>query len=110
MPTKTSLGLDENVAGFLCYLLGWVTGLIFFFLESKNSFVRFHALQSLITFGIIALVYWFFIPGFFAYGFYKIVGILVFVLWAFLMYKAYKGERFKLPLIGDFSERQAAKV
>ena len=47
---KTSVGLQANVAGLLCYLVGWITGLIFFLIEKENKFVRFHALQSLITF------------------------------------------------------------
>ena len=53
---KTSTGLDENIAGLLCYVLGWISGIIFFLLESENKFVRFHAVQSIVTFGIITVV------------------------------------------------------
>lgn len=48
--TQSSTGLDENVAGLLCYVLGWVTGLIFFLID-KRPYVRFHAAQSIVVFG-----------------------------------------------------------
>ena len=50
---KTSIGLDENVAGLLCYVLGWISGIIFLLIEPKNNFVRFHAIQSIVVFAII---------------------------------------------------------
>ena len=42
---KTSIGLTENVAGLLCYALGWISGIVFFLIEPENKFVRFHAIQ-----------------------------------------------------------------
>ena len=106
----TVLGVTENLEGLFCYVLGWVTGLIFLLLEQKNAFVRFHALQSLVTFlalFILSVVI----------GFIPVLGILVglvlwplgVVLWIVLMVKAYKGERYKLPVIGDFVEKQLGK-
>ena len=53
---KTSTGLTENVAGLLCYVLGWVSGIVFLIIEPENKFVRFHAFQSIIVFGLISLV------------------------------------------------------
>ena len=50
---ETSTGLKENTAGVLCYVLGWVTGIVFLIIEPKNKFVRFHALQSIITFAAV---------------------------------------------------------
>ena len=47
---NTALGMTENLEALLCYALGWVTGLTFLLLEQKNTFVRFHAMQSLVTF------------------------------------------------------------
>ncbi len=47
-------GLAENVAGLLCYVLGWITGLIFF-LKDKRPFVRFHAAQSIVVFGTLMI-------------------------------------------------------
>src|ERR1700677_163601 len=48
-------GMDENVAGLLCYILGWVTGLIFFLID-KRPFVRFHAAQSIVVFGGLTVI------------------------------------------------------
>ena len=107
---NTVLGVTENLEGLLCYALGWVTGLVFLLVEQKNMFVRFHALQSLVTF--LAL---FIITA--VIGFIPVLGILAglifwplgVVLWIVLMIKAYKGERYKLPVIGDFVEKQLGK-
>src|ERR1700727_3750405 len=50
-------GLEENVAGLLCYVLGWVTGLIFFLID-KRPFVRFHAAQSIgLSVGLIVVYF-----------------------------------------------------
>lgn len=103
---KTSTGLQENVAGLLCYVLLWVSGLVFLLLEPKNRFVRFHALQSIIVFGALflasALIAWIpFIGGFFGAA----IGIVVFVLWIVLMVKAYQGELYKVPVAGDLAEK-----
>jgi uncharacterized membrane protein len=107
--TKTSMGLDENVAGLLCYIFGWVTGLIFFILEKDNQFVRFHAMQSIVTFGVITgvTIIFSFIPVINVI-FNSIIGLLAFVLWIILMVKAYQGEKFKLPWAGDIAEKQSS--
>ena len=57
---KTSIGMEENIAGLLCYLLIWVTGIIFFFLEKENKTVKFHALQSILTFLPLNILIWIF--------------------------------------------------
>jgi len=54
--TGSSTGLKPNVAGLLCYLGVWVTGIIFLIIERKNKLVRFHAMQSLVTFGILHII------------------------------------------------------
>ena len=51
--SDTSSGLTENVAGLLCYVLGWITGVIFLLIESENKFVRYHAMQSIVVFGAL---------------------------------------------------------
>jgi uncharacterized membrane protein len=111
-------GLEENVAGLLCYVLGWITGLIFFLID-KRPFVRFHAAQSIgLSIGLIVvyiLVGFVFAMmhiihlGILALAIYPILALLVFVLWIFMMYKAYQHEKFKLPLIGDIAENMAGK-
>jgi len=101
----TSTGLAPNVAGLLCYIAGWVSGLIFLILEQKNNWVRFHAAQSIVTFGILTLAGAVLgnIP-FVGPAFAAIIGITGFVLWIVLMVKAINGERYKLIWVGDIAE------
>jgi uncharacterized membrane protein len=110
---KTSTGLEANVAGLLCYVLWWVSGLVFLLLEKENRFVRFHAMQSIVTFGAITVVSIVLsilaaiIPFIgFIFGILNvIIGLLAFVLWIVLMVKAYQGETYKLPWAGDQAEK-----
>ena len=106
-------GLQENVAGLLCYILGWVTGLIFLLID-KRPFVKFHAAQSIaMSIGVIVLyialaifmgvlhVMHFFFLGLLIY---PILWLALFLLWIFVMYKAYQHEKYKLPIIGNLVE------
>jgi len=102
---KTSLGLDENVEAIIAYAGIWVTGLIFLFIEKENNHVRFHAMQSLITFFslFIASSLILVIP-FIGVIISSIITFVGTILWFLLMYKAYNGEIYKLPFIGDLAE------
>ena len=101
----TSTGFNANVAAALSYLVGFVTGIIFLLVEKDNKFVRFHAMQSTLLFiGIILVdVVLNMIPflGFLVVMF--VVVPLSAILWLMLMYKAYQGEEFKLPLVGQMA-------
>jgi uncharacterized membrane protein len=107
---KTSTGLQQNVAGFLCYLAWWITGIIFLIIEKENQFVRFHAMQSIIVFlalwilGILFSVILAFIP---VVGWLigTLIWILTVILWIVLMYKAYRGEYYKVPVAGNIAEQ-----
>ena len=100
-PLKTVLGLEENIESALCYAGIWVTGLLFFLIEKDDKKVRFHALQSLVVFlGLTIVTY---IVGRFTFFGY-LLWLATILLWILLMVKAYQGERFKLPMIGDFVE------
>jgi uncharacterized membrane protein len=116
--TSGDTGLAENVAGLLCYVAGWVTGLIFYLID-KRPFVRFHAAQSLVLFGGIVIAYillgmiaaasifggWMLtLMSFLIYG---VLGIGSFILWILCMVKAYQGQKFKLPVVGDLAEKMA---
>ena len=94
---KSSTGLDENVAAFLSYLLGFITGFVFYWEEKKSEFVRFHALQSIITFIPVWLIL-------LALGWVPVLGTLLRIgaalLWVFLMVRAYSGQTFKVPFVG----------
>ena len=105
---KSSTGLDENIAGLLCYVLAWVSGIVFLILERESKFVKFHAVQSIIIFGVLSvlniLLGWIPVLG-------VIVGIisaiLAFVLWILLMVKASQGKHYKIKWAGDYAERWA---
>jgi len=107
-------GLAENVAGTLCYVLGWITGLVFFLID-KRPYVRFHAAQSIVVFGALHIVSFvlgmFFVASLFAGGFslawglHMVIDLVALVLWILLMVKAYQGERFRVPVAADFAEK-----
>ena len=114
-------GMAENVAGLLCYVLGWLTGLVFFLID-KRPFVRFHAAQSMVTFGalhILSIVLGFvlgasmFVGGMGGFGIgimlIWLINLAALVLWVLCMVKAYWGDRFKLPIAGDIAENIAGK-
>jgi uncharacterized membrane protein len=123
---ESSTGMTANTAGLLCYVLGWVTGIVFVVLEKKNRFVKFHAWQSIMTFGVL-FVAWLilsrmlidiglgnlFYPNFAlihagqALGW--IIGLGMLALWIILMVQAYQGKMWKVPLAGDWAEKQANK-
>lgn len=118
---ETSIGLDENIEGALCYLLGWLTGIVFFVLEKDNRFVKFHAMQSIVVFFGLMILMWIIgaittammvgasmmgsgmIAGLFTLVM-VLIQLVIFGLWLFLMYKAYSGEMYKVPVVGDWVE------
>jgi uncharacterized membrane protein len=104
----TASGLDANLAAALAYAIGWVSGLALLFFEEENRFVRFHAWQAIIVFGGLSLA-WMIALSVPFFGW--IVAIFVIppvsaILWLLLMYKAYRGERFKVPGAGDLAEQR----
>jgi uncharacterized membrane protein len=107
-PGKSSTGLDANVAAALAYALGFVSGAAFLLSERENSFVRFHAMQSIIVFlGLsVACILLQSIP---LLGMLLAVFIVIplsAILWLVLMFKAYQGELFKLPVVGEIAEQR----
>ncbi len=107
-------GLPQNMAGALAYLLGPITGILFLVVEKENRFVRFHAMQStimciawiIVSYGLRLFLY---VP---LIGW--IVGILIslvlglggFLLWIYLMWQAFQGNEFEIPVIGAFARKQ----
>jgi len=96
--SKTSSGIDQNIAALLSYLLGFVTGIIFLLLEKENRFVRFHALQSIFTsvMLIVLNIVIDFIP-FIGWILALLLQPLILVLFIIILVKAYQGEYYKLP-------------
>ena len=105
---ETSTKLEENVASLLCYVLGWISGIVFLILEPENKTVRYHAIQSILVFGtytvVMAIFGW--IP-IFGWILAIILGIAAFVAWIVLMVKAYQGVKYKIPIAGDLAEKWA---
>lgn len=108
-------GGDEKLIGALAYLLGPITGIVLLLTQKKNQFVRFHAMQSTIVFGGLWLLY-------IILGIIPILGWIIailisplfmlgsFILWIFLMWKAFQGEKFKVPYFGDLAEKQLSRL
>ena len=112
--TDTSLGIEPNLGGLLSYALWWITGLVMVLLEKKNGFIRFHAVQSMVTFGAITILLVAFgildgldVVGRLFWALSIATWILAAILWIVLMVKAYQGERYKLPIAGDIAEKNS---
>ena len=104
--SKTSLGMDENIEALLAYVLGWLTGIVFLVVEKKSKFVKFHAAQSLVVFLTLSVLA-------FIFGLIPILGwvlavlidLLAFILWIILMLKAYQGEEWEVPILGEYARK-----
>jgi len=118
-------GMSENVAAALSYVLGWLTGIIFFLID-KRPYVRFHAAQSIVTFGglhIIRIVVGIFFGVGWRFGGYRhygawggfgigialfgLLGLLTLVLWIVCIIKAAQGDRFMVPIAGPIAQNLA---
>lgn len=116
--TGTS-GLTENVAGLLCYVLGWLTGIIFLLVD-KRPFVRFHAAQSIVVFGsltVIRIILSFFFLGGYSFGLFwlwtmisLLVSLATLVAWIFLMVMAYQGKWFEVPIAAGIAKNIAGST
>ena len=110
----TSMNMDPNMAAGLSYLAGWVTGLIFFLMEKQNRFVRFHAMQSIlssvaviIAYIIVTIITSLPLIGLIGIILWPLLSIASLILWLYLMINAFQGKYVKLPVIGDYAERYA---
>jgi uncharacterized membrane protein len=122
--SETSMGLSENVAGALSYLLGILTGIVFLVMEKDNQYVRFNAAQSIVVFGGIAVLaiglsvlgtgigfilgdFIGLFVGFILFLVWAGLGLVSFVLWVFLMFRAYQGKSFRVPIAAGYADRIA---
>ncbi len=117
----TTFGMDAKNEALVSYFLWWLTGIFFFLFERKNRFVRFHAAQSTVLFGIVTILLLIF----------KVVGLIWLIgpllspllgcattivliaaglLWLFLMLMAYRGSAIHLPIIGEYAEKMVEKT
>ncbi|HVN90302.1 MAG TPA: DUF4870 domain-containing protein [Candidatus Binataceae bacterium] len=112
---ETTTNPQSRPIAALSYLLGFITGLIFLYLEpyDKDEFVRFHARQSIVfsvaiaAVSIVVSVFAAVLPhGLSALlnGTWGLISIALAVFWVFLMYKAYSGERYRIPYLADWAD------
>jgi uncharacterized membrane protein len=119
-PPASSSGLAPNVAGALSYLFGIITGIAFLLIEKENRFVRFHAAQSVVISGslialsilmsilggilaMIPVIGW--IVGLVLGVFWLLVGLGGFILWLVLMFRAFQGHEWRVPLAADYADK-----
>ncbi len=108
---KSSTGIQPNVAALLSYVLGVITGIIFFVIEKENKFVKFHAMQSICFAAGLFVVS-------FVLAFIPVLGWIVALLlqlaalafWVIVMIKAYQGQWYKLPVVGDIAAKQVGGI
>lgn len=118
---RSSTGLDANIAAALSYFFGLLSGALFFAIETESRFVKFHAMQSMlvsvaaivvyITYMVVFMVLWRlpfigWIAGLFATLGWAALALGLLGLWLYCMVRAFQGERFKLPYIGEVAEKQ----
>ena len=112
---QSSTGLDANLAAALCYIP--IVAIIFLVIEKTSTFVKFHALQSLglllasivlsIGLSIIGAIP---VIGWLTLLLWPLVYLGLFLVWLLALVKAYQGQRWKLPVIGDIAEKNSQTV
>ncbi|RJR27132.1 hypothetical protein C4561_03135 [candidate division WWE3 bacterium] len=112
--TKSPLEYFEpNVAAALSYLVPPITGVVFFLMEKDNKYVKFHSFQS-ILFGVMGYALWKISQSLFiiyiGYIVEPVISIGTFLLWLFLIWKAYNNEEYELPYLGKIAKDQANKI
>jgi len=112
---KSSLKVGENTEAALCYLLLWLSGIIFYLVEKENKTVRFHAMQSILVFLplniimiIVAVPQWFFYHPWISpslAGISWFLRVALVILWILFVFNAYQGQKFKIPIISDIAKK-----
>ena len=122
---KSSTGLDENIAALISYVFGWVSGLVFFLIEKDSKLVRFHAMQSIlfcVLVAVLGIALWVVTFLFLLVGamlpdimgsllallgtfIWLIFSVALLIAWILCLVRAYQGQFFKLPVIGNMAEK-----
>lgn len=109
MAEKTGLGLKKETSAALSYVLGPITGVVFLVID-KDPFVRFHAMQSIVVFIALFAIQWMLGLTIVLALLVPIVGIISFILWLILIYKAWQGKRWEAPFVGKLVNQLLTKV
>ena len=122
---KSSTGLDENIAALLAYVFGWVSGLVFFLMEKDSKLVRFHAMQSIlfcVLVAVLGIALWVVTFLFLLVGamlpdimgsllallgtfIWLVFTVALLIAWILCLVRAYQGQFFKLPVIGNMADK-----
>jgi uncharacterized membrane protein len=114
---QSSTGLEPRTAAALAYLAGPFSGAMILWVETQNRDVRFHAWQSIIGLGGVglAVIFAYVLAGALLFksatavsvmiGVASVLWLVLLITWAICLWKALSGERWKLPLAGDYAER-----
>lgn len=107
---KSSTGLDENIAAMISGIFGWVSGLVFFFIESDSKYVKFHAMQNVIAFAILTVA-GSILPRLPLIGglLGTIIGLGTFAYWIIMIIKTLQAEWVEIPYLSDWA-RQLGKI
>lgn len=110
--------MADNVAGMLAYIT-IIPAIVFLVMEpyNKSRFIRFHSFQN-IFFHVAWIAVWIALTivgmlpvlGWASFLIWPIVGLAGFIIWLVMLLKAYQGQMFKLPVIGDMAEKQANNI
>jgi uncharacterized membrane protein len=126
---KSSTGLDENIAALLAYVFGWISGLVFFLIEKDSKLVRFHAMQSIlfcVVIAVVSIALWVLavvfvliasslpdimgtLIGLFGSLIWLVYSVALLIAWILCLVRAYQGQFFKLPVIGNMAEKIVAR-
>jgi len=98
---------DSKIFAVVAYFFGILGGILVYLLKKQDAYARFHAVQSILL--TVAVVVLSIVIGIVTLGLGSIIiGPVFLLLWLFMMYKAYSGEKYKLPFIGNYAEKYSA--
>ncbi len=110
--SETQLGVSENIAGVIAYFFGLISGILLLVIEKDNEFVRFHAAQSsvvsiavIVLSVVISMIAWIPIIGWLIALLSIFVYLAIFILWLYLMFMAFKGDMYRLPVLAEYADQ-----
>jgi len=106
---QSGTGLNKNTSAALSYVLLFISGIVFLLIE-KDKYVRFHAAQSVVVFGTLFVLQWVFALTIILAWLVPFITLLSFVLWLLLIYRAWQGDEWEVPVLGKYARKLVKKV
>ena len=100
----------QNLLGSFAYLIGPLTGLVLLAVVRKNSYIRYHAMQSTLLFGLILILYMILATTYIGFIMIPFIFIAHIVIWLILMWRALKGDRTTFPIIGQLAKQELERI